>query len=331
MQGDSYQRLQVGIVAVLARSGDEESMTYLRKVWTESPERRQVVALGLAQQPGGENWTYLINTLPILEPAAAREICARLTEVDQAPGEPEPYRQVILQGLKMRKKDPDKENAAENAIGLLEYWTNEELAADESADKQLEAWQSWFAAKYPGELEARLPAVADNAKYTVEDLLEYLVDEETDGVPSRGASVYVKAQCAKCHRFQAQGEAVGPDLTTLSSRFTRKELVESIIHPSHVISSQYASKTVLTKTGRQISGLVVPGSADETVILQSNGEKVTVKADDIEATKPSKVSSMPEGLLDPLTLEEIADLFAYLEGRTRAPSLSRRPVDSEQK
>src|SRR5262249_34920512 len=147
VQGDSIQRLQVGVLAVLARSGDPASMAYLRKVWDESPERRQAAVLGLAQQPGGENWSYLVNTLPTLQPAAGNEVCAKLTEVDQAPADPEPYRQAILLGLRMRKKDPEKADAAENAIGLLQYWTNQELAMGEPEDKQLVAWQKWFAGK----------------------------------------------------------------------------------------------------------------------------------------------------------------------------------------
>src|SRR5947207_13466923 len=73
LKGDSIQRLQVGILAVLARSGDDASMAFLRKVFDESPERRQAATLGLAQQPGGENWSYLLKSMSSLEPAAARE------------------------------------------------------------------------------------------------------------------------------------------------------------------------------------------------------------------------------------------------------------------
>lgn len=322
----SINRLQIGIVAVLARSGDEDSLAYLRKVWNESPERRQSVAMGLAQHPGGENWKYLLNTLPILEPAAAREICAKLTEVDLNPSEPEPYRQAILLGLKMRKKEPEKENSAENALGLLHFWTGEQFAANEPEDKQLEGWQKWFAEKFPGEPEAKLPPESESAKYTVDELLEYLASDDAHGDLTRGANVFLKAQCARCHRFQGQGESLAPDLTTITKRFTRRELLESILHPSAVISSQYASKSIITTDGRQITGLVMPGAAGETVVLQSNGERVTLQPREIEMISPSKLSAMPAGLLDPLTPEEIADLMALLQGTSKPASLSRRPT-----
>jgi putative heme-binding domain-containing protein len=269
--------------------------------------------------------------MPLLEPPAAREICAKLTEVDQAPDEPEYYRQAILLGLKMQQKDPEKADAAANALGLLEYWTDHEPAPGQSEEKQLAAWQKWFAEKYPALPEAKLPVVSDTAKYTVEDLVEHLSSEQADGVATRGADVYVKAQCAKCHRFDGQGDPLGPDLTTVASRFTRKELVEAIIHPSHIISSQYASKTIRTTDGRTFTGLVVPGAAGETIVCLPTGERLSLAPRQIEATRPSKISAMPDGLLDPLTLEEIADLFAYLQRSTTSSSLTRRPIETAPK
>lgn len=330
MKGDSIQRLQVGIVAVLARSGDPDSMIYLRKLWDETPERRQSVALGLAQQPAGENWSYILRTLPLLEPLAAKGILNKLTDVEQAPEEAEPYRQVILLGLKMRKKDPEVAEAAAPALNLLYFWTGEELAAGEPADKQLAAWQKWFTEKYPNEPEAKLPADAETAKYSFEELLTHLGGDEAHGQAARGAAIFTRAQCVKCHRFGTSGESFGPDLTTVGNRFTRKELLESIVYPSHMISSQYASKAIRTTDGRTVSGLVIPGAAGETVVMQSNGERVTLTEGDIEEIQPSKVSSMPAGLLDPLSLEEIADLFAYLQG-DKPPALSRRSLGVEPK
>lgn len=330
-KGDSQQRLQVGILAVLSRSGDGASMAYLRKVFDESPDRRQAAVLGLAQHPGGENWKYLIRSLPSLEVAPAREVCAKLTEVEHAPDDPEALRQVILLGLKMKQKDPERDDAAANSLGLLEFWTDQELAAGESEEKKLAAWQKWFIEKYPAALEPKLPEIAETAKYTVEELVEYLNSEQADGVMTRGLEVFTKANCAKCHRFDGQGESMGPDLSTVASRFTRKELLEAIVHPSHVISSQYASKTVLTKDGKQITGLVVPGAGGETVVILPSAERVTLMPKQIEATKPSKLSAMPEGLLDPLSLEQIADLMAYLQKSTKAPQLTRRAVDSAAK
>ncbi|MFN0019021.1 MAG: HEAT repeat domain-containing protein [Pirellulaceae bacterium] len=321
-EGDSFQRLQVGITAVLTRSGDEESFKYLRKVWDENPERRAAVSVGLAQVPSGENWAYVVRSLPYLEPAAAREVCQKLMAVEQAPEEADPYRTIILLGLRALEKD----KPADAPIALLQFWTSEELAKDESEKKQLEAWQAWFAKTYPNSPPATLPTAAENAKYTYEELLTYVSGEEMAKANSaRGQAIFTKVQCAKCHKLGDIGESMGPDLTTVSRRFTRKEILEAIVHPSHIISSQYASKTISTTDGRTLSGIVAAGAEGETVILQSTGEKVTVKTADIEETKPSNVSSMPAGLLDTLTHEEIGDLFAYLQGTPKPVNLTRKP------
>jgi hypothetical protein len=43
-----------------------------------------------------------------------------------------------------------------------------------------------------------------------------------------------------------------------------------------------------------------------------SSEVVTVAKNNIKERRPSKVSLMPEGLLDYLTQEEVLDLIAYL-------------------
>ncbi len=77
------KQLMVGIVAILARSGDDASMAYLRAIWDRNPERREPVAMGLAQAPQGANWEYLVKSLPILESMTAREVVRRLLSVDR--------------------------------------------------------------------------------------------------------------------------------------------------------------------------------------------------------------------------------------------------------
>jgi hypothetical protein len=48
------------------------------------------------------------------------------------------------------------------------------------------------------------------------------------------------------------------------------------------------------------------------LILRSDGKRIRVLPDDIESVKDSDVSAMPEGLLDPFSESEIADLLAFL-------------------
>ena len=170
-----------------------------------------------------------------------------------------------------------------------------------------------------------MPEPAAEGKWTFSNLADYLTTGEgAHGDAEQGALVYAKSQCVKCHRFDGNGDTVGPDLSNVQKRFTRKEILEAIMFPSHVISDQYRSKQVLTTDGKTYSGLVVPGSTEEWIVLQANGNKVAVPQEQVEAMQPSKQSAMPANLLDTLTLQEITDLFAYLGSRTKS-RVARRP------
>ena len=66
-----------------------------------------------------------------------------------------------------------------------------------------------------------------------------------DAAPSRpGAGRTTSKACAQCHRFGAIGTDFGPDLTTLASRFKKRDVVEAILWPSRAVSDQYQSVEV---------------------------------------------------------------------------------------
>jgi putative heme-binding domain-containing protein len=307
-QNEAASRLGTGIVAVLGRSQDPEAMSYLREVFEQQPERRQDAAMGLAQDPRAENWTLLVRALPVLEGPAAQEVLTKLATVDQRPERPEDLRQAILAGLRL------KEAGGKQAVALLEKWTGEQLSRPEDTwEVALATWQSWFVAKYPDQPAPNLPQAAEGTKWSLEQILDHLNSEAArSAVPQRGSLVYEKAQCAKCHKFGGRGEAIGPDLSGIARRFQKREILESVLFPSHVISDQYASKTVVTTDGLTLTGIVGASGPNAVVVHQANGEHVVVPNENIEQIVPSNKSSMPEGLFDALTLEDIADLFAYL-------------------
>jgi putative heme-binding domain-containing protein len=306
VEGEPARKLQTGVVAVLARTREERSMAYLREVFENDPSRRMTLAMGLAQSPAGKNWPLLLRSLPILEGAAAAEVLTQLKLVDGGPPrDVEPVRQVILCGLKL------KDQGSEHAVALLEHWFNQKLGKPgDRWDVAMKAWQDWFVRKYPNSSAPELPQASQSA-WSMEELVLHLNKPETKGDAKRGAQVYVKAQCAKCHRFQSVGEPVGPDLTSVARRFQKREVLESVLFPSQVISDQYASKNVLTEDGKQYTGLVASVGQD-VIITQSDGNRVRLPRTAVTRIAPSKLSAMPEGLFNELSLEEITDLFEYL-------------------
>ena len=207
----------------------------------------------------------------------------------------------------------------EAAVRLLEHWTGRRLTQPNSpVPDQLAAWQKWYAATFPNELPAELPKESQPNKWSYEELLAFLDSPEgKTGNAARGAVAFKDAQCINCHRFSGRGESLGPDLTNVANRFQTKEILESIVYPSQVVSDQYASQVVVAN-GKTYMGVAAKGADGSITVLQSDGQKVQLAAADIEDVRASKLSSMPEGLLNRLSLEQVADLFAFLLNGSQA-------------
>jgi putative heme-binding domain-containing protein len=192
----------------------------------------------------------------------------------------------------------------------------------------LAIWQSWYANKFPDALPAELPHDSTTNKWSYAELATFLESPEgKSGNPQRGAKVFGEAQCAKCHRVNGDGGSVGPDLTNVGQRFQRKEVLESIVYPSQVVSDQYASRTVVAN-GRTYTGIATKDGDGNVSVVQSDGQRVQLAVADIESLTACKTSVMPEGLMNPLTLDQVADLFSYLMG---APADLARRIPAAQR
>ena len=122
------------------------------------------------------------------------------------------------------------------------------IKKDKPWEDALGYWQEWYATTYPNHPKAKLPVESESGKWKIDDILDSLNDHEAaKGAAVRGESVFAKAQCIKCHRHGDLGEPMGPDLTTITRRFRKEEILEAVIHPSHVIPDQYAAQTIVTK------------------------------------------------------------------------------------
>jgi putative heme-binding domain-containing protein len=64
--------------------------------------------------------------------------------------------------------------------------------------------------------------------------------------------------------------------------------------------------------GTTVNGLIRKETPEEILLAIGPNEEVRVLRNDIEEIKPSKVSIMPAGLEQQLTLQELADLVAFL-------------------
>jgi hypothetical protein len=164
-----------------------------------------------------------------------------------------------------------------------------------------------------------LPPRSFVRRWLLEDLTGALAEVGRNRQFDRGQQMYVSALCARCHRLGSVGVSIGPDLTSVTRRFSRQNLLESILQPSRVIAQDYRSQRIVTSEGKILEGRVIYSGDYRSPIMRiaTNPliptQVVELEKSQVESFSASPVSFMPQGLLDTLQQDEILDLLAYIE------------------
>lgn len=159
---------------------------------------------------------------------------------------------------------------------------------------------------------SRPPAVAAEPR-DFDRVLTFV--ERTLHAPHRSAAdggLLYQQLCSKCHKRGEIGVAVGPELTTVGSRFGARDLLEALLAPSRTISDQYRGENFFLANGDIVTGLPLLSDAKRVVVVNPTGDQVELPVAQITRRRPAMKSVMPEGLADGLTLEQISDLTAWL-------------------
>ena len=124
-----------------------------------------------------------------------------------------------------------------------------------------------------------------------------------------------RLSCLRCHQVGRAGGQVGPNLTTIAAKKDRRYLLESICTPNAVVAEGFETALVLTTEGETIAGIVKLENDESLDLIKADGSLVRVDLEEIEARRKGK-SSMPEDLIDKLTMRQLRDLVAYLASLT---------------
>jgi putative heme-binding domain-containing protein len=306
------------VLLALGRTGRAEAeATLLKHYERSSGELRDATVRALANFQNARNWSIFVRALDSENRETVRAAVQALAGIEQKPDGPAAFRAAIQAGGRLG------EQGAWDSIVLLRQWGGKHFGHKRNEWRtELDKWQKWYAETYPDAASAKL-ADSDKPKHnwSYDQLLVYLEGEGRSGSVERGRAVFEKAICAKCHKIEQVGQSVGPDLTTLASRFKRKDILEATIYPSRVISDQYKSYLIATKDGRVITAMKAPDDGDNYVLLLSDATTIRLPKSDVEEMVEGKQSVMPDGLMNQFSLKEIADLFAFLEsGKAAAPA-----------
>ena len=162
--------------------------------------------------------------------------------------------------------------------------------------------------------ESRNPA----REGVIDQVRRSLINAKAD--PVAGAVVFRKL-CAQCHKIYGEGQEVGPEIT-LNGRGSYDQLLSNVLDPNLVIGPAYQATTVVATDGRVLTGLVVEDSPSRVVLKTQGGKVETVPRADVEESRLSPLSLMPEGIEGQITPRELADLFAFL-------TLDKPPADPQ--
>jgi putative membrane-bound dehydrogenase-like protein len=117
--------------------------------------------------------------------------------------------------------------------------------------------------------------------------------------------------CATCHRLFGEGTEFGPDLTG-SDRRNLAYLLENIVDPNATVPIDARMLIARMKDGRVLTGLPGPATDRNVTIRAVGGGKEVVERAQIAGIEQLPQSIMPEGLLDAMDEQSVADLMTYL-------------------
>ncbi|MBL9137929.1 MAG: c-type cytochrome [Verrucomicrobiales bacterium] len=131
----------------------------------------------------------------------------------------------------------------------------------------------------------------------------------------RGQAIFngTKAACSSCHRQGYLGGDLGPDLTAIGTIRTERDLLEAVIYPSASFVRSYEPWIALAKDGEEYSGVLRRDTPDEIVLATGPGADTRIARSNLSELRLGTLSTMPAGLDEQLSRQELSDLLAFLK------------------
>ena len=134
--------------------------------------------------------------------------------------------------------------------------------------------------------------------------------EKAPGDPAAGRLVYQKSGCATCHRIEAEGGSLGPELTDIGRRRGLKFLAESLVTPEADIAVAYRAVQVVLKSGQTVTGMRLNRDDLSIQLRDSRDNLRSFLMQNVEDVRYDKPSLMPAyASMNPTDRE---NLIAYL-------------------
>ncbi len=298
------------MVFLLGRTGRADHRALLRRQF-ERPNVRNAVLLVLAEHPQPQDRRLFVEGLQSFDSGVVTACVQALRSLGSG-ADPEEFA-VFLRTLRGLMGAPKPPAAASELWTLLREHALAERIPPELMPQELpprttlERLTEWVRQTLPQVAALVSGPVSGERLGELDALLERVPWEA--GEARRGARLYRRLGCAQCHDG---GRAVGPSLSGVAQRFSRRDLLIAIAFPNRDVSPRYQTIQIATAAGSLVTGVVVYESVDGLILRDGAGRTVRIEAEDIEARRVLPVSLMPSGLLQKLEPRDVADLYAFL-------------------
>lgn len=206
------------------------------------------------------------------------------------------------------------------ATALLDAVTAKSIPRDAVSAFQLRQMQSYgdeSISQRVSDLWPELEKQSQEKSKRIAELRVLLTPETIEQADTSHGRWLFSRSCANCHTLFGEGKKIAPDLTG-AQRNNLNYLLENIVDPSATVSKNFQMRIVLLDDGRVFNGVPLAQN-EKTITLQTATGQVFIQQDEVELMQDSKLSMMPENLLNVLKENQIRDLIGYLMSPTQVP------------
>jgi putative heme-binding domain-containing protein len=132
------------------------------------------------------------------------------------------------------------------------------------------------------------------------------------GDPARGHALFEgKGTCLSCHRVNAAGSRLGPDLSDIGQKRRAVDLQRSLVEPDAEVLGNNRFYRVVLKDGSTMTGRLLNLDTFSVQLLDSKEQLRSFVKSDLRDHGFVEKSPMPS-FKDKLTAQDLADIVSYL-------------------
>jgi putative heme-binding domain-containing protein len=280
-----------------------------------------------------ENTDLMPHNLVIAEPGSMEELGLEAEATAQEPGAAARHYvpaspKVLLSSTLLQPRTSEKLSfVAPSTPGVYPYvctypghWRRMygALYVVEDLEAYLENPESYLAAHPLKIKDALLKDRRPRTEWKLDDLATAVGELRGGRSYGNGKQMFEVANCVACHKMDAAGSAIGPDLAKLDPKLGAIDVLKELLDPSARINEKFQSYVFELESGKVLTGLVLEETPERVRVIENplaKADAIELMPAEIVNRQKSSTSIMPKGLLDKLSREEILDLIAYVVGR----------------